>query len=88
MNNPANIEINTPVLVRRWISPRRAKKGTKPKPIAAALPSRIANNTSFDQCYYPDSDKVWFSGTVAKGQAVGLTQVKPGFTTNYWQDEE
>ena len=48
----------------------------------------IANNTSFDQCYYPDSDKVWFSGPVAKGQTVGLTQVKPGFTTNYWQDEE
>ena len=48
----------------------------------------VANNTPFDQCYYPDSDKLWFASTVAKGQLAGLTQVKSGFTTNYWQDEE
>jgi len=48
----------------------------------------VANNTPFDQCYYPDSDKVWFSGILAKGQKKGLTKVESGFTTNYWQDEE
>ena len=48
----------------------------------------VANNTPFDQCYYPDSDKLWFAGTVAKGQPAGLTQVKSAFTTDYWQDEE
>ena len=36
----------------------------------------------------PDSDKVWFAGTLAKGQKEGLTKVQSGFTNNYWKDEE
>ncbi|MBR54636.1 hypothetical protein CMK19_12825 [Candidatus Poribacteria bacterium] len=48
----------------------------------------IANNTPFELGYYPDSDKVWFAGTLAKGQKEGLTKVQSGFTNDYWKDEE
>ena len=48
----------------------------------------IANNTPFDQCYYPDSDKMWFADVLVSEGKEGLTFVRKGFTTDYWEDEE
>ena len=48
----------------------------------------IANNTPFDQCYYPDSDKMWFAEVLAPEGERGLTFVRKGFTADYWEGEE
>ena len=48
----------------------------------------VANNTPFDQCYYPDSDKMWFAGVLAPEGESGLNFVRKGFTADYLEGEE
>ena len=48
----------------------------------------IARNIPFNQCYYPNSDKVWFTGGLAHESGSGLTFVWNGFPADYWDSEE
>ena len=47
----------------------------------------IAKNMPFNQCYYPNSDKMWFMGLVLESES-GLTFVWNGFPADYWDGEE
>lgn len=48
----------------------------------------IARNIPFNQCYYPNSDKVWFIGGLAHESGSGLTFVWNGFPADSWDGEE
>jgi uncharacterized cupin superfamily protein len=51
----------------------------------------IANNTDFDSCYYPDSDKLYLNPVwQATPEHVdrGWTRVKEGLVDSYWDGEE
>ena len=48
----------------------------------------IAKNMPFNQCYYPNSDQMRFTGGLALESESGLTFVWNGFPADYWDGEE